>query len=129
MNICLFLTKRMLVIQQRVLCAIKVSRFDIAWLVKVKFAVSICTGSRFQRWKLYRNIRFWWYILTSSESELGQGHYYIVVIHLSNSLKGNLHQVNEFPRDVSDIDWISKTTKETQQLYRQYQLHAISCLT
>lgn len=36
--------------------------------------------------------------------KLGQGYYYIVVIHLTNSLKGNLHQVNEFPRDVSDID-------------------------
>lgn len=40
-----------------------------------------------------------------SESKLGQGYYYIVVIHLTNSLKGNLHQVNEFPRDVSDIDY------------------------
>lgn len=39
-----------------------------------------------------------------SESKLGQGYYYIVVIHLTNSLKGNLDQVNEFPRDVSDID-------------------------
>lgn len=39
-----------------------------------------------------------------SESKLGQGNYHIVVIHLTNSLKGNLHQVNEFPRDVTDID-------------------------
>lgn len=63
-----------------------------------------------------------------SESKLGQGYYYIVVIHLTNSLKGNLDQVNEFPRDVSDIDWISKASKETMYRYKQYHLHAKSCL-